>query len=99
MSKYEVRKTEEFDAWIKGLKDTVAKKRILKRIMKTATGHFGDTEPVGGRVSELRFMFGPGYRVYYTIKNNEIVFVLGGGTKKTQQADIDTAKALAAGLP
>jgi putative addiction module killer protein len=99
MSKYEVRKTEEFDDWIGALRDTVAKKRILKRVMKTATGHFGDTEPVGDKVSELKFMFGPGYRAYYTIKNGEVVFVLGGGTKKTQQADIDAAKELAADLP
>jgi putative addiction module killer protein len=98
ISKHEVRKTHEFDKWLKKLKDRDAKRKILTRITRVENGNFGDTEPVGKNVSELRFFFGPGYRVYYTIKNGEVVFLLGGGTKKTQNNDAEAARNLAAGL-
>jgi putative addiction module killer protein len=98
MSKYEVRKTREFDKWLKKLKDRDAKRKILTRITRVENGNFGDTEPVGKKVSELRFFFGPGYRVYYTIRNGEVVLLLGGGTKKTQNNDAEAARNLAAGL-
>lgn len=58
-------------------------------------GNFGDTKPVGAGVFELRFDFGPGYRVYYTERNSEIVVLLAGGDKSTQQQDIEKAKQLA----
>ena len=58
-------------------------------------GNFGDAKPVGAGVFELRFDFGPGYRVYYTERNGEIVVLLAGGDKSTQQQDIEKAKHLA----
>ena len=58
-------------------------------------GNFGDAKPVGAGVFELRFDFGPGYRVYYTERNGEIVVLLAGGDKSTQQQDIEKAKQLA----
>jgi len=54
-------------------------------------GNFGDSEPVGGGVIELKIDFGPGYRVYVGIDGNEII-LLWGGTKKTQQEDIQKAQ-------
>ena len=58
-------------------------------------GNFGDAKPVGAGVFELRFDFGPGYRVYYMERNGEIVVLLAGGDKSTQQQDIEKAKQLA----
>jgi putative addiction module killer protein len=96
--KYTTRETEDFSQWLVGLKDREAKKAILKRLVRIQAGNFGDCESCGGGVKELRFHFGPGYRVYFTIRGNEIIYLLTGGTKKRQQKDIDYAKELADGL-
>ncbi len=55
-------------------------------------GNFGDSKAVGDKVFELRLDFGPGYRVYFTQRGLELIVVLGGGDKKTQDADIEAAK-------
>lgn len=59
------------------------------------TGNFGDVEPVGSGLSELRIHHGKGYRVYFGNKNNEIILILCGGDKSTQQEDIQKAKQIA----
>jgi putative addiction module killer protein len=61
----EVRRRDEFVAWLAGLRDKVAAARISARIDRLATGNLGDVEPVGKGVSELRIHYGPGYRVYF----------------------------------
>lgn len=91
----EVRRTSEFIEWLDGLKDRPAKVRIAKRLDRVAAGNFGDVEPVGEGVSELRFFFGPGYRVYFTRRGDDLVLVLGGGDKGSQAEDIKRAKQLA----
>lgn len=58
--------TEEFDDWLDGLKDHVAKARVFNRIDAATLGNFGECEPVGEGVSEMKIHVGPGYRVYYT---------------------------------
>ena len=85
-----------FAKWYDKLKDVNAKGRIARRIKNAARGNYGDVQPVGGNVSELRFHFGPGYRVYFTERNGAIIFLLVGGTKKTQSEDIKLAKEIAA---
>lgn len=66
--------------------------RIVVRIRKIGEyGGYGDCEPVGDGVFELRLDFGPGYRVYFGIDSDEIV-LLGGGNKRTQDSDILKAK-------
>lgn len=91
----EVRKTEAFDIWLNGLRDREARARIIKRLLRVESGNFGDHAGVGDGVMELRFFFGPGYRVYFVQRGAEIVILLGGGDKDSQATDIDKAKALA----
>lgn len=91
----EVRRTDIFDQWLVGLRDVVARTRILKRIGRLAAGNMGDAKPVGDGVSELRFTFGPGYRVYFTKQGDRIVLLLCGGDKGSQEKDIARAKLLA----
>jgi putative addiction module killer protein len=74
--------------------DEQAYDAIVARLERVEDGNFGDCGPVGGGVSELRFIkTGPGYRVYFG-EHDDLVIILGGGTKKTQKADIDRAKEL-----
>lgn len=91
----EVRRTAEFIDWLTGLRDIPARARIAKRIDRIGQGNFGDAKSVGDGVSELRFTFGPGYRVYYTRRGNVVVVLLCGGDKASQGRDIERAKAMA----
>ncbi len=80
--------------WIKGLKDRRASLKIDSRITRIEQGNFGDHKSVGEGVSELRITEGAGYRVYYGRHGNEIVVLLCGGDKDSQDADIKEAKRL-----
>lgn len=82
--------------WLAGLKNRKDALRISARVLRIEQNNFGDSKSVGGGVSELRFTFGPGYRVYYTIREGTVCILLGGGTKQRQQKDIASAKDLAA---
>ena len=92
---YEIKTTETYDEWFYSLKDTQGKARIKARLRRVELGNFGDAEPVGDRVSELRFFFGSGYRIYFIQHGDEIIILLAGGNKSTQQKDIDKALELA----
>jgi putative addiction module killer protein len=94
----DVRKTSEFDAWLENLRDSRARAKILTRIQRLELGNAGDVRPVGDGLSEIRIDFGPGYRVYYKQAGKEIVLLLCGGDKSTQDKDIARAKILAAQL-
>jgi putative addiction module killer protein len=94
----EVRKTKVFAKWIDGLRDVRARARILVRIERLAGGNPGDVKPVGGGVSELRIDCGPGYRVYYVQRGQEVIILLAGGDKRTQGRNIQTAIRLAQDL-
>ena len=87
----EVRKTEVFVQWLDGLRDIQARARIQARIERLATGNPGDVEPVGAGVSELRINYGPGYRVYFKKRGQELIILLAGGDKSTQTKDIKAA--------
>lgn len=87
--------TEVFDAWFEALRDKQAARRIQARIDRVEQGNFGDCQPVGEGVSEMRIHFGPGYRVYLAQRGMEIVILLAGGDKNTQAKDIKTALELA----
>ena len=94
MSQFVVKRTVEFDAWLFGLRDTVTRIRLAKRLDKVQRGLFGDGKPVGDGVHELREDFGPGWRMYYVQRGDVLVVMLGGGDKATQQVDIAAAIAL-----
>jgi putative addiction module killer protein len=94
----EVRKTDEFDGWLAKLRDPRALAKILSRIQRLELGNTGDVKPVGDGISEMRIDYGPGYRVYYKQTGKEIVLLLCGGDKSTQDRDIKRAKQLAAEL-
>ncbi|OIP51022.1 MAG: hypothetical protein AUK28_00890 [Desulfobacterales bacterium CG2_30_60_27] len=89
--KYELRSTEVFDKWLARIKDLETHARIVRRIDKLAIGSFGDCKTIDAGLFELRMFFGPGYRVYYTIRGREIIFLLAGGDKSTQPKDIKKA--------
>ena len=88
---FEVRRTTSFIEWLADLRDREARARIAKRIDRIALGNLGDAKSVDGGVSELRFAFGPGYRVYFTIREGVVVILLCGGDKGSQSRDIERA--------
>ena len=91
----ELKQTETFRKWRSRLKDERARALIASRLDRLAWGHAGDAEPVGDGVSELRIHHGPGYRVYFTRRGQQIVVLLCGGDKGSQQRDVSLAKRLA----
>jgi putative addiction module killer protein len=90
-----VRQTQVFRTWFEGLRDGLAQKRILVRIGRLERGNFGDVKPLGEGVSELRLAHGPGYRLYFARRGREVIILLCGGAKGSQQRDIRAAKQLA----
>ena len=95
---FEIRQTEAFGAWMRGLRDVQGRAVIARRIERMAAGNFGDHKGVGDGVSELRVPFGPGYRVSYTVRGKELVVLLRGGDKGSQRRDIARARELAGQL-
>ncbi|MFN3387413.1 MAG: type II toxin-antitoxin system RelE/ParE family toxin [Allosphingosinicella sp.] len=93
----EVLETPEFARWMRALRDPLGKRQIVGRIARIAAmGNFGDFASVGGGVSELRIHVGPGYRVYYTLRGEDVVILLAGGDKGSQERDMQRAKEMAA---
>jgi putative addiction module killer protein len=91
----EVRQTEEFSGWLHRLRDTNAVARIVGRIRRMEMGNPGDTKTVGHGILEMRIDYSPGYRIYHVHRGAEIVILLCGGDKRTQQQDIKRAARLA----
>ena len=85
---YEIVKSDTFGRWLKRLKDRPAKYKILVRLKKIEEGHLGSYRRIDRMISELKFDFGPGYRIYFSIKDNTIVILLCAGDKGSQKRDI-----------
>jgi putative addiction module killer protein len=83
---------EPVTQWLQSLRDKQAQAKVRVRLKRLETGAFGDCEPVGDGVLELREHFGAGYRVYFARHGQSIVILPCGGSKKTQATDIKTAK-------
>ena len=95
---YEVRETVIFTDWREHLKDLRARDKVRSRIIRAGFGNFGDWKTERGDVRAMRINYGPGYRIYYVIRENKIIFLLCGGDKRNQQADIARATELAKGV-
>ena len=89
---YLIKQTDVFSKWLNKLKDIQGKVAILRRVERMRIGNFGDHKSVGNNISELRVPTGPGYRIYYTQTNDEIIILLIGGDKSTQSDDIKKAR-------
>jgi putative addiction module killer protein len=83
---------EPFQVWIDNLRDQQGRRRIISRLFRVQQGNYGDVEPIGEGLSELRLFFGPGYRVYFGEDAGNIVVILCGGDKASQDRDIEAAK-------
>ena len=93
-----VQMTEVYRDWVDTLKDRLGRARIQVRIDRLAHGNPGQHRKLAEGVSELKSDFGPGYRVYYTERGGDLIVLLAGGDKSTQQRDITAAIALARNL-
>lgn len=88
----DVRLTDKFIAYLSALRDPAGKAAILSRLKRLQLGNWGDAEPIGDGLTELRIHTGPGYRVYCKRAGRSVVVILGVGPKNRQQADINAAK-------
>ena len=95
---FDVIESDAFTRWVEGLRDRRAVARIQARLRNVAMGNFGDVQPVGDGVSEMRIHYGPGYRLYFMRQGTTVVVLLCGGDKDSQQRDIALAKRIAAQL-
>jgi len=91
---YEVVQTKEFERWHIGLRDSRAVARITTAVERLQLGLVGDYKSVGGGISEIRIAYGPGYRLYYTMKGKQLIVLLCGGSKSSQKRDIARARKL-----
>ena len=91
----EIRKTAVFTQWFESLRDRQARARIDVRVFRLAHGNPGQHRVLTDGVVELKIDHGPGYRVYFTRRGAELVLLLAGGDKSSQQKDIEAAIRLA----
>lgn len=87
--------TATYQHWEQGLRDERARAAIAARISRLAYGLQGDVKSVGGGISEIRIHYGPGYRIYFTRRGDEVVLLLCGGDKGSQSRDIEQARQIA----
>jgi putative addiction module killer protein len=83
---------EKFDDFLAEIRDGTIRGAVLARITRLGLGNPGDSAPVGGGVFELRIHVGAGWRVYYGKVGEQIILLVGGGTKNGQQKDIEAAQ-------
>ena len=92
--RYELHSTAGFDKWFGKIKDSATKRKVLARLARVENGNLGDFKQLHANLFELRFFFGSGFRIYYTIRDNRIILLLVGGDKSSQKNDIQKAKNL-----
>lgn len=92
--KYDLQSTQTFNRWLSNLKDRTVKNQLLSRLARVENGNFGDFKTLEANLFELRCFFGGGLRVYYTIRHAQVVLLLVGGNKTSQERDIEKAKDL-----
>jgi len=92
--KFDIQKTPDFDDWLDGVKDAKGKAAILSRLDRAGDGNFGDCEPVGEGMSEMRVFVGPGYRIYFVRSGQAEFLMLSASDKTDQKRGIKRAKAI-----
>ena len=92
---YTTLRSSDFDTWLSKLRDNIGKARIIARLNAAEHGNFGECESVGSGIHEMRVHAGPGYRVYFTQRGHQVIFLLLGGNKSTQKRDIKRAQLIA----
>ena len=95
MDPIEVRQTDLFRDWLRGLADARVKTRIAARVRRLEQGNLGDCRSLGSGLVEMRIDYGRGYRVYFVRRGLVVVVLLCGGDKGTQRQDIEKARRLA----
>lgn len=80
-----------FQVWLVSIDESL-RPRIRARLNRLRLGHWGDFKPVGNGVFELRFYFGSGYRIYFAQRGSDLIILLCGGDKSSQQKDIQQAQ-------
>lgn len=98
MDSIEIQRTNIYEKWYNGIRDSAVRRRISARLVSLAQGNFGDHKSVGEGVWELRLNFAGGIRIYYMKRGLTVVLLLAGGDKSTQKADIRIAKEIAKGV-
>ncbi len=93
---FSIKRTDEFNDWLNGIRDGLTQRRLVKRLRKVTLGNLGDVTPIGDGVFEMREHFGSGWHMYYIQRGSVLIVMLGGGDKSTQTADIAKAVKLAA---
>ena len=86
-----VLRTEVYAQWIDNLRDSAGRARVLVRVDRLIHGNPGNHRNLTEGVSELKIDVGPGYRVYYSLRGNELLLLLAGGSKASQPRDIARA--------
>jgi putative addiction module killer protein len=87
----EVFAADDYLSWINDLKDRAGRSRVLMRVDRLIHGNPGLHRNLTEWVSELKIDVGPGYRIYYSFRGDKLLLLLGGGTKSTQNKDIEKA--------
>ena len=88
----EIIKSSVFAEWLSGLRDYTALAKITTRLDRVQNGNIGVCKSVGNGVTEMKIDYGPGYRIYFLRRGDELIILLAGGDKSTQKADIVKAK-------
>lgn len=83
---------EPVKEWLSSIKDKLTQAILYKRIRQVGLGQFGKTRSVGSGVHEMKIDYGPGFRIYFGIHNDEVIVLLMGGSKRTQTSDIEKAQ-------
>lgn len=92
---FEILESSTYKTWFHNLRDRQVKARIDARIRRLALGNPGQHRVLSGGICEMKFDYGPGYRVYYTVRKQVLVILLCGGDKSTQREDIVQALRIA----
>lgn len=90
--RYHIATTKDFNRWLARIRDRQSARVIAQRLDRAVAGNLGDVKSVGQGVSEMRVFTGPGYRVYFTVRDSELIILLCGGDKSSQSRDIARAQ-------